>query len=287
MNLDELNQEIKKIMDERNNAGVLEFEGYSPSEMYNILHFLFEQNCPIRIKQLKSDEFMRIPIFNGVKFLLNQVSVNNGIKLTAKGFLPTKIVSALYAQQYFAEEMIEKGIVKLHKEIDSHFVRLSRILLELTGVVKKAKGSLSITSKGKKALDDDQSLLEKILVTYCTKFNWAYFDGYEMEDAARLGCGYSIYLLDKYGNDVHQDNFYSQKYFTAFPMLTENVQSSYGTVENYLNRCYSHRMLEQFGLITGIINKISGSKYGEPKQFQKTDLLNILFECKQPRLEKK
>jgi hypothetical protein len=287
MNLDELNQEIKKIMDERNNTGIPEFEGYSPAEMHSIIHFLFDSSCPIRIKKLKTDEFKRIPIFKGVKFLLEQVVVSNGVKLTAKGFLPTKIVADLYNQKYFAEEMIEKGIVKLYKETDSHFVRLCRILLELTGVVKKANGSLTITVKGKKILDKDQLLLEEILGTYCNKFNWAYFDGYEMDDCGRLGCGYSIYLLDKYGDTIHKDSFYSQKYFRAYPMLAENIEPGYGTVENYLNRCYANRMIDHFGLLTGIIVKIGISKYGEPKQIQKTDLLNKLFECRRPSFETK
>ncbi len=287
MDLDEVNKEIKKVMDARNNSGVLEFEGYSPLEMHKIIHFLFEADSPIKIKELNQDEFFEIPIFNGVKFLLTHISVNNGIKLTAKGFLPTKIVTELYNQKYFAEDMIENGISKLYKETDSHFVRLCRILLEITGVVKKAKGSLTITVKAKKILENDQILLEEILKTYCKKFNWAYFDGYEMEDCGRLGCGYSIYLLDQYGSEIHQDNFYAKKYFTAYPMLTENIEPGYGTVEDYINRCYSNRMIEHFGLLTGIIKKIGSPKYREPKQIQKTDLLNKLFECSKPGIETK
>ena len=282
MNLDELNQEIRKIMDERNNGGIPEFDGYSPDEMHSIIHFLFDENCPIRMNNLEEDEFKRVPIFNGVKFLLEKVSANNGIKLTAKGFLPTKIVSELYNQDYFEEEMIEKGIIKLYKETDSQFVQLSRILLEIAGLIKKVKGSLTITVKGKKILDNNQLLLEEVLVAYCKKFNWAYFDGYESENIGRLGCGFSLMLLNKYGNELRNENFYADKYFAAYRMLKANILPIYGTLENYVNNCYRHRMIDQFGLLTGIISVERQVKFREPKQIQKTEMLNKLFECRRP-----
>jgi hypothetical protein len=126
-------------------------------------------------------------------------------------------------------------------------------------------------------------LLEEILNAYCKKFNWAYFDGYELENIGRLGCGFSIYLLNQYGNDVRQTDFYAKKYFTAYPMLIEDIHPRYGTVESYINRCYSYRMVEQFGMLTGIIKKIGVHKYGEPKFIQKSELLNLLFEVNQPK----
>lgn len=283
MNLDELNQEIKKIMHERNNNGIPEFEGYSPAEMHNIIHFLFDSNCPIRIKKLKTEEFIGVPIFNGVKFLLEQVVFNNGLKLTAKGFLPTKIVADLYNQKYFTEEMIEKGISKLYKETDSLYVRLCRILLEITGAVKKSKGKMTITVKGKKFLGDEQLFIEEILKAYCTRFNWAYFDGYESENIARLGCGFSIILLGKYGKELRDERFFANKYFEAFPMLKENVVPNYGTLEDYVFNCYSYRMIEQFGLLTGLISiENSNRKYSELKKIQTTNLFEKLIDILPP-----
>jgi hypothetical protein len=282
MDLDSLNEEIKKLMDARNNKGIPEFEDYSPFEMHNIVQNLFDENCPIKIKKLKTADFHRIPIFNGVKFLLDQLSATEGIKLTAKGYLPTKIVSNLYNQKCFSEEMIDKGISKLYKETDSLYVRLCRILLELSGVAKKAKGQLILTKKGKNCLVKDQLLFEEILKAYCKKFNWGYFDGYELENIGRLGCGFSIYLLNKYGNEVLQNDFYAKKYFTAYPILIEEIHPRYGTVESYVSRCYSYRMFEQFGMLTGIIKTIGEHKYGEPKFIQKTELLELLFEVNQP-----
>jgi len=48
------------------------------------------------------------------------------------------------------EEYIEKGILKLYKETDSMSVNLSRILIELAGLIKKRKGKISLTKTEKK-----------------------------------------------------------------------------------------------------------------------------------------
>ncbi|MEA1874087.1 MAG: hypothetical protein U9N51_06630 [Bacteroidota bacterium] len=100
------------------------------------------------------------------------------LKLTAKGFLPTKIVSDIYNQKFIKDEMIESGIYKLYKETDSDSINLTRILLELSGLVKKRNNILSLTKKGKTEFNDNYKLLKSIFKTFGTKFNWAYYDGY-------------------------------------------------------------------------------------------------------------
>lgn len=286
MNLeDEINKEIKNFMDERNLRGIPEFEGYSPDQMHRIINFLFEESCPVQLKKLNPNDFELIPIFKGVKFLLNEVLVKDGIKLTAKGFLPTKLVADLYDQKYFLDEMIEKGVSKLYKETDTFYIRLTRILLELTGAVKKSKGRLTITAKGKKYLLNDQFLLEEILKSYCTRFNWAYFDGYGYgtENIGRLGCGFSLILLAKYGIEVRDERFYAEKYFDAYPMLKADIEPSYGTIEEYVYNCYSYRMIEQFGLMTGIISIENDRKFRDLRQIQATELFRNLIAIVPPK----
>ncbi len=277
MNLDEINKEIKKVMDSKNKTGLSEFEGYSPEEMHHIIHFLFDEVCPVQLNQLSKEELNMIPILNGVKFLVNYLIENESIKLTVKGFLPTKIVAELYSQKYFAEEIIESGISKLYKETDSLFVNISRILAELSGIVKKAKGTLSLTAKGKKCLHNEQDLLENLFRVYCRKFNWAYYDRYEMMDIGRLGCGFTLLLLNKYGDSKLNQNFYAQKYFTAYPMLKENVHSMYRTVDEYVANCYTLRSFDRFGRLFGLIQNDKGVKYKDPIMIQKSKLFDSIF----------
>jgi hypothetical protein len=103
MDLDSLNEEIKKIMDARNNIGIPEFEGYSSVEMHNIVHHLFDENCPIKIKKMKSDDFQRIPIFNGVKFLLNQLSITD-VSLPPRDIYPQKLFLTFTIKSIFLKK---------------------------------------------------------------------------------------------------------------------------------------------------------------------------------------
>src|SRR5690606_13119755 len=146
------------------------------------------------------------------------------------------------------------------------------ILTEITGAAKKMKGTLSLTAAGKKLLTDDQTLLEAILKTYCNRFNWAYFDAYESENIGKLGCGFSLILFNKYGDNVEEDSFYGNKYFAAYPLLKEGVVPTYGTLENYVNNCYRNRMISQFAFLTGIMKAVNNPKYNERLKIQKTPL---------------
>jgi hypothetical protein len=307
MNLDDLKKELKRLLDNQNSTDSMnidnvlnklmqdmnsakkeDFEGYSSMEMQQIIHFLFDENCPIRIKKLKSEDVTKIPVYNGVKFLVNYLLEHEKIKLTAKGFLPTKIVADLYNQKYFLEEKIEIGVCKLRTEMDSIFVNICHLLLVMSGYGKKVNRSLTLTAKGKKNTSDHQSFFEDLLKAYCVKFNWGYFDYYEMFDVAKLGNGYSIFLLNKYGNEKRDSNFYVQKYFTAFPMFMEdvNVRSMHQSKEEYLSNCYSLRTFKRFGKLFGLIHIDKNINIMEPNIIQKTELFDAIFECLTPEKNK-
>jgi hypothetical protein len=132
---------------------------------------------------------------------MDLIDKNGEIKLTSKGFLPTKIVSELYQQGFLKENHIEKGFSKLYKETDSMTVNISRILIELAGLTKKRNGKLSLTKTATKILSDNYELLRLILVTFATKFNWAYYDGYGENQIGQLGYGFTLTLLSKYGKE--------------------------------------------------------------------------------------
>ena len=145
--LEALQKHIDKIMNEQNNQGLPDFEGYSPIEMQYILYDTFGKNSPIELLSLTDSEYQKIPILKQIKYLLELVDKQGELKLTTKGFLPTKIVTDIYNQKFIQDEMIESGISKLYKETDSKSINLTRILLELSGLVKKRNNKLSLTKK--------------------------------------------------------------------------------------------------------------------------------------------
>lgn len=278
MDLKDIQNHLDQVMEERNNRPMPDFEGYSPFEMHNIMHFTFAADSPLKLQKLAEADYKKIPILNQIKYLAFLIQEHGEIKLTNKGFLPTKIVSELYQQGYMKDEHIERGISRLNREKDSLTVNLTRIMLELTGISKKRNGKLSLTISGKKILKDDEELLRHILLTFAFKFNWAYYDGYGENQIGQLGFGFSLILLSKYGHKKQPDSFYSEKYFKAYPLLLESIEPEYGTLERYTSVCYSIRTFDRFMDFFGLVNiSIKGKWYDRVKHISKTELFDKLI----------
>lgn len=280
MNLEELQSHFDKVMHEQNNQGISDFEGYSPYEMTQIIYFTFEPESPVKLQKLTDSEYQKIPILNQVKYLAGLIDKAGEIKLTKKGFLPTKIVSELYQQGFMKDGLIEKGYSKLYKETDSITINLIRILLELSGITKKQKDKLCLTKSGEKIISGNESLLKTIIETFTTKFNWAYYDEYGENQIGQLGWGFSLILLSKYGNEKRLDSFYAEKYFKAYPGLLDSIEPTYGTLQSYSAGCYSIRTFDRFLDYFGLIKIDKESKGFNTKTYiTKTNLFDRLIKC--------
>ena len=281
MDLGDLQKHIDQVMNEQNNREIPEFEGYSPFEMHHILHFTFEPNSPINLQNLADSDCLKCPMFNLVKYFLDLVKSKGEIKLTAKGFLPTKIVQDIYNQGFLEEYQFSSGISKLYKESDSLTVNLTRLLSELAGLTKKRNGKISLTKTGEKIASDNQKLFDLIFKTMTQKFSWAYYDHYENEQIGQFGFGFSLILLSKYGAEKQLDNFYSDKYIKAFPQFLESINPTYGTIEEYAGNCYSVRPFERFMHFFGLVKiEKEGKMLDRMKFIIKTELFDKLIKVR-------
>ncbi len=89
---DKQQKHIEKLINEQNNRGVSNFEGYSPNEMRYILYDTFGQNSPISLAELTNIDYQKIPILNQIRYVADLINQQGEVKLTGKGFLPTKHV---------------------------------------------------------------------------------------------------------------------------------------------------------------------------------------------------
>lgn len=278
--IDELQKHIDKVMNEQNNKGLPNFEGYSPIEMQYILYDPFGDYSPIRLLKLADSDYKNIPILNQIKYLAKLIDESGELKLTKKGFLPTKIVADIYNQGFLKEEFIESGFTKLYKEKDSLTINLSRILIEISGLAKKRYNKLSLTKTGKKLLNNDFKLLLLIFKTFGAKFNWAYYDGYGQNNIGQLGFGFSLILLSKYGNKKRIADFYSNKYLKAFPkLINESLDPTFGTIDSRAAKCYSLRTFDRFLDYFGLINIEKEKHWDADEYITKTKLYDKLIKC--------
>jgi len=278
MDLKHLQKEIDRAMDEQNNRSMSEFEGYSPFEMEHILNYTFALDSPLKLQKLSDSDYQKIPILNQIKYLMDLIEKKGELKLTSKGYLPTKIVSELYDQGFLKDKFIETGISKLYKETDSMTINITRILCEISGLTKKRNGKLSLTKSSKKTHGDNEELLRQIFSTMANKFNWAYYDGYGENRIGQLGYGFSLILLSKYGQIRRTNSFYAEKYFRAFPQLLESLEPAYGTLESHGSNCYSIRTFDRFLDYFGVITiEEEGRGFDSVKYITKTDLFDRLI----------
>ncbi len=243
-------EELRNMQILANNRPIEDFEGYSPNEMMYVIYDLFHQDSVVKLhKEIDYDVLNQIPFLLQVKYLMSILYEKKELKLTKNGALPVKMVSDIYNQGFIKDDMIESGISKLYKESDSSIIELTRVIPELAGLIKKRSGLLTLTKKGLDIFEKKNfaELFRLIFTSYIQKFNWSYFDGYESETAAQMGFGFSLILLDKYGDDFQPTDFYSSKYLKAFPFILEDfVDDEFYSVDKQLHNCYKVRTFERF-----------------------------------------
>jgi len=285
MELEDLQRALSKIMIEQNTQSVPVFEGYSPHEMHQIIYFTFEPDTPVVLQKLTDPEYQKIPMLNQTRYLLDLIEKAGELKLTQKGFLPTKVVADIYEQKFMQDNLIESGMAKLYKEADSASVHLTRILCELARLTKKRNGKLSLTKLGEKVKTDNFKLLQLILTAFGSKFNWAYFDGYGENDIGQLGYGFSLILMSKYGSEKRLVGFYADKYFMAYPGLLHSTEPPrFGTLERFVSRCYALRTFDRFLNYFGLISiEKTGPEYDSINYVIKTDLFDKLVKINPPQ----
>lgn len=252
MDLNELQRFLNRHMQEQNRTARPDFEGYSPDEMHRILHYPFEPQSPIRLQPLSDADYRAIPILNLSRYLAGLLEASGEIRLTAKGYLPPKIVLDIYGQGFHADLAVETFNAKIAREADSESVHLTKTLLILSGLAKKRNNALSLTATGKKYLHDPENFLKSLLKTYCQKLNWAYLDGWGEQPIGKLGCGFSLILLANYGQTERDADFYAQKYLATFPAILQAITSTFAPPAVLAARCYVWRTFEKFMTYFGL-----------------------------------
>tara|TARA_R110002124_G_scaffold167270_3_gene334641 strand:+ start:83 stop:913 length:831 start_codon:yes stop_codon:yes gene_type:complete len=272
--MDQIELLINETINNRNNQSIEDFEGYSPAEMHLILNETFGSNSPIELLKAEELHYQKIPMLNQVKFLLKLIEEQKELKLTSKGFLPTKIVSELYGKAYLKDPLIEMGITKLNKESDAPTIHLAKILLELSSLVKKRNNKLTLTKKGTEQIQNNHFIFQHIFETFSRKFNWSYFDGFGDNEIGQLGFGFTIILLDKYGNEFRNPEFYAEKYLKAFDFRAKFPEK--GLLDKpkiaYIIRSFE-RFLNYFGLTEFENNQLNSN-------IKKTEIFNVFLKIR-------
>lgn len=246
----DLSSYIQEHFDNMNNLPREDFLGLSPNAMHYIVYDPYHDESPIKFKENISNEALdRIPLFRLFEELLLIIQGEKEIKLTKTGALPVKVVFELYEKKILTDDFIEEGISKLSREEDSMAIQNTRMLTELSKVVRKLKGKWLLTKATEKLLETNNrnELFKKFFQTYTDKFLWAYNDAYDDEQVGQFAWAFTLIALKKHGKQEQSAKFYAGKYAKAFPALIDNIPpGQYSSQKDSFYRCYQIRCLNRF-----------------------------------------
>lgn len=277
-----MDEELKKIaasiISARNSAPVDDFDGLTPEEMYNMLYYPFSEQCPVKLKEnIDINDLKSSPIFNVALDLLVCIHQQDGLKLTPNGNLQRQVMKDLYEKKHLPDEIIESGFATIRTEQDWMALHVVKIVLKLAGIIRQSKGRLLLVKKWENKLlsNDYCAIYTHFFKNFTNEFNWAYSDGYENEQTGQQGFAFLLYLIHKYGQDFREINFYTDKYFRAFPALffkdnplTANY--SYNDAERVVYMRFFKKFAERFGLVE--IGKDKKNPYFQRKiEIRRTD----------------
>lgn len=196
--------------------------GFTPDQMYRMLYMPFEQGCPVQLRSLTDEQIEQVPFMRQVLYLMGLLS-SGELKLTAKGYIPPKIVEDLYEM---GEHSWNTDWFKQKSELKTEEIQVLRVVLRECGLIKTRMGKMSLTSKGKNLLFDRNELMRTAMLFLLRDYNTGWLDLYEDMEAGNVGRLYSLWLLHKYGGEWRHTDFYTAEYAKAFPML--NDYQAYG-----------------------------------------------------------
>lgn len=268
VDLNDINKHLGEIMQKQNTAPRDNFNGFSSEQMHFMLNFPLEARCPVRLRQLTEEQIARIPVMRQTLHLMNSLKEKE-MKLTPQGYIPPKMVAALYemgSHSWNSDWFKQKNESKIEE------IQVLRGTMEECGLVKTRLGKMSLTAKGKKLLSDQNELMRTIMLFLLCDYNTGWLDMYEENEVGNLGRIYSLWLLHHYGKDWRDTSFYANEYYKAFPTLRGG-------------NAYEYRTFNRLFRFIGIseINEgddFRGSTFGE--KTRKTDILDMMFSFDEP-----
>ncbi len=256
--LDDVQGFVDNYINEQSNQGVVAFHGLSPDEMHQLLYKPFDSPSVINFNTSTLSELSQVPVVF-LALELAKAMEEGGLKPTAKGNLPQKLVKQVY-QAYRQSIYKPKYELPINKEDDFYDLNVARHLMMLSGLMRKYDGKFVTSKQMKKYLSAIQAgneqclseLYHALFKSFCAEFNWAYSSYDESYGFIQQSFGFSLYLLDRYGDNFKHTDIYGDYFIDAFPDLLLEVEASYSSPENNIKDCFSFWVFERFARYFGL-----------------------------------
>jgi tetratricopeptide (TPR) repeat protein len=278
--IDEMNEELQRISTNQNSLPVSPFLGLSPDDMHGIIYSPFSlDNNIFKFGCENIAEIKKIPFVTQAVYFLKKLKKNNFIKATQKGNLSKAFVVEIY-HEFFSKEKYSR---LPNREDDLPQLTRLKHILDMAGLIKKRSSKFSLTKKGEKLVNNEDSLeLFRILTDILfNKWNWGYSDGYSELYLIQQTAVFNIHILCKKAQDWVLDKELGKSYLEAFPMLVNEVEAGYFGPEDEIVNSFCIRFLNRICLPLGFLEIKEEGKGFERKEFYRvTSLFKNIFSFK-------
>ncbi|MBN2834143.1 MAG: hypothetical protein JXR48_04175, partial [Candidatus Delongbacteria bacterium] len=129
---------------------------------------------------------------------------------------------------------------------------------------------------------DDQKLYFRLMEVFISKFNWGMMSYYQDDGFIQRSAAYTLYLLNKYGNEYKEEKFYYDKFIKAYPTsinvfeYDQNPDYKSGSHEG----AYRGRVFQTFLKYIGAIEQkttTNKQEHTSTDEVRKTPIYNSIF----------
>lgn len=237
------------------------------------------QKMGIKIK----DEFFTLevidaPLLKGINVLLQSIDVK-GLTLTAKGFLPTKVVKSIVE---VATTEADKRYLYLQKRFyeEEHLsANMARVVAETLKLIKVQKGKLLLTKKGNDFISLNHHKQYIILFNIMLGVNIGYFDRHQEAICVHNSSIIILQLLRDKERDFRTAEVYTALLLDIYPMIEDGIEKlellDYAEKDklDIFATIAETRLFERLFLSLGLI-EMQTAKYPQKDTFAKSDLLD-------------
>ncbi len=269
VDIDSINQHLSQMMTQQNNAPADRFNGFTPQQMHKMIYSPLEDGCPVKLRKLTHNQIEEIPFMRQILYLMT-ILASGDLKLTAQGYIPPKIVNELYqigTHSWCTDWFKQKNEPKVEE------IQVLRVVLKECGLIKTRTGKMSLTAKGKSLLSKHNELLHTVMLFLLRDYNTGWLDAYDDMEVGNVGRLYSLWLLHHFGDQWRNTDFYADKYFYAFPTLSNSHAYGYRVFNRlfrYIGLCEINERTED-----------RGHEWGH--KLIKTDILDKIFVFSEPK----
>lgn len=206
--LEEVNAALGRIVEQQNQRPRPEFGDLSSEQLQRLLGA--EWGAPDGPLQLDStlalEELSAAHTSYHARLLLALIGGPGEVRSTSKGNLPRSVVAAFYAEmrwplwypKWYSEWYAKRKVLN---EEDLGLLHRTRVLLEVSGLIKRRKGHFSLTREGARLSKDERAgeLFATLFRTHFQKFNLAYLDGAEEVLEFQNGIAYTLWRFGQLG----------------------------------------------------------------------------------------